>query len=229
MKKRTLILMAVATLVLGGCASISTIITGAGGEFDTGMGYFNQGKYQEAAARFAKATELDPEYGEAFLYLGRSYINLGRWGEALNPLRTAYRLAPTETRNEIGSILFDALLSNAIGKIRQGNFTEGISNLEEGMNLEPESGEAQSEMVKALIGYGGQLLQDGNADGAIGVFQEALGYNQANMDIYTGLARAFLMSGDWAKAQETALRALRLYPDSSQLQQLFQQLLSVPR
>ncbi len=221
--------MAVATLVIGGCASISTIITGAGGEFDTGMGYFNQGKYQEAAARFAKATELDPEYGEAFLYLGRSYINLGRWGEALSPLRTAYRLAPTETRNEIGSILFDALLSNAIGKIRQGNFTEGISNLQEGMDLKPESGKAQDEMVQALIAYGGQLMQDGNVVEAITVFQEALGYNPENAEAHIGLARAFLMNGDWAKAREMAFRVLSLSPDSSSLEQLFQQLLAAPR
>lgn len=229
MKKRTIILMAAVMLALCGCATMSSVFSGAAGEYETGMGYFNQGKFQEAADHFSKAVELDPEYGEAYLYLGRSYINLGRWKAALSPLRTAYRLAPTETRKEIGSILFDALLSAAVGQIKQGNFKESISYLKEGMTLHASSGKAQDMMFTALLGYGGQLVQSGNAAQAIGVYQEALGYNQGGVDAYIGLARAFLMNGNWLKAKETAAEALRRNPNSSDVNQLFRQMAAPPR
>jgi tetratricopeptide (TPR) repeat protein len=229
MKRKTTILMIVVMLTLCSCATLSTIFSSAVGEYNEGMGYFNQGKFQEASGHFAKAVELDPEYGEAYLYLGRSYINLGLWGQALSPLRTAYRLTPIETKKEIGAILFDALLSAAVGQIKQGNFKEGISYLKEGMSLDAGSGKAQEAMVSALVGYGGQLLENGNPTDAINAFQEALGYNQGSVDVYTGLVRAFLMNGNWLKAKETASQALRLNPNSSGLNQLFQQLLTAPR
>ena len=49
-------------------------------------------------------------------------------------------------------MLFDALLSAALGNIRQGNFKEGISDLQEGMKLNPESTKAQEEMGNARQG-----------------------------------------------------------------------------
>lgn len=223
MKVKAIIWLLMLPLLFTGCAGMSTMFSGAGAEYDKGISLFNQGKYQEAADRFAKAVELDPEYDKAYLYLGRSYVNLGQWGKALPPLRTAYRLAPLATQKEIGAILFDALLSAAMGQIKQGNFSEGISYLREGMNIDASSGKAQEAMVGALVGYGGQLLQEGNPSGAITSFQEALGYSKTNIDVYIGLARAFLMNGDWLKAKETASQALRLDPDSSSLQQLFPQ------
>jgi len=226
MRKRTIILMVMAALLAGGCTAV---LSGAAGEFDTGMGYFNRGDFQQAAGHFARATELEPEYGEAHLYLGRSYLNLGRWGEAVGPLRTAYRLAPGETQKEIGAILFDALLPTALGKIRQGNFNEGISYLQEGLELDPQSGRVQDEIIKAWIAYGEQLLQNGNATEAINAFQEALGYNEENADAHIGLARAFLMNGNWAKAREMAFRALSLSPDSSSLEELFRMLVPPQR
>ncbi|MFZ5765662.1 MAG: tetratricopeptide repeat protein [Thermodesulfobacteriota bacterium] len=229
MKIKNLILLPILLLALCGCAGLSTMLSGAAGEYDAGMTLFNQGKFEEAAGHFSRATELDPEFGEAYLYLGRSYVNLGRWGSALAPLRTAYRLAPGETRKEIGAILLDALISAAIGNIRQGNFADGISQLREGLDLDPASGRLRAEMFTALLGHGGQLLQQGRAGEAIGVYREALGYNSSNSDAYLGLTRAFLQTGDWLKAKDTLTEALRAHPGSSSLNQFLQQMLLAPR
>ena len=46
------------------------LFSSAQNEFDAGLVLFNNGRYQEAAARFQKATELDPNFGRAYLYLG---------------------------------------------------------------------------------------------------------------------------------------------------------------
>lgn len=99
--------------------SIALSCAGLGGkdpaqaEFDLGLSLFNRGRFEEAVPHFERATEHRPDFGEAYLYLGRSYINLGRWAEALHPLRTAYRLSPGETRKEIMEIILDVLLQNA--------------------------------------------------------------------------------------------------------------------
>ena len=42
--------------------------------------------------------------------LGRSYLNLGRFMDAVPPLRTAFDLAPDETKNEISNLLLDAMM-----------------------------------------------------------------------------------------------------------------------
>lgn len=82
-------------------------------EFDEGLSLFNRGRYEEAIPHFELATEYDPEYGNAYLYLARSYLNLGNWKQALPPLRTAFRIAPDETRKEVADILMDFLLHHA--------------------------------------------------------------------------------------------------------------------
>ncbi|MEW6585690.1 MAG: tetratricopeptide repeat protein [Nitrospirota bacterium] len=79
-------------------------------EFDTGLSLFNSGRYADAVSHFEKAIEFDPEFGKGYLYLGRSYLNLGRWREAVPPLRTAFRLAPDETKREIADIVLDIFL-----------------------------------------------------------------------------------------------------------------------
>lgn len=94
------------------CAGVETK-SPAQAEFETGLSFFNRGSYVNAVPHFEKATELNPEFGRAYLYLGRTYMNLGRWREALYPLRTAMRLSPEESRKEIADIILDILLQNA--------------------------------------------------------------------------------------------------------------------
>jgi tetratricopeptide (TPR) repeat protein len=82
-------------------------------EFEKGISLYNRGLYDEAVAHFERATEMDPDFGRAYLYIGRSYLNLGRWREALPSLRTAYRISPEETKADVSDIIFDFLFQNA--------------------------------------------------------------------------------------------------------------------
>ncbi|MFO0751964.1 MAG: tetratricopeptide repeat protein [Thermodesulfovibrionales bacterium] len=97
--------------LLASCAALG--ISGAKSEFQEGLALFNRGQYEAAIPRFQKATELDPDFGQAYLYLGRSYLSLRRWSQAVTPLRTALRLSPEDTRREISNLLIDALLGAA--------------------------------------------------------------------------------------------------------------------
>ena len=82
-------------------------------EFDSGFSLFNQGHYEESIPHFERATELVPEFGKAYLYIGRAYLNLGKFREALQPLRTAFRLDPEGSNKEIAEIVMDVFFKNA--------------------------------------------------------------------------------------------------------------------
>ncbi|HEX8948400.1 MAG TPA: tetratricopeptide repeat protein [Dissulfurispiraceae bacterium] len=135
-------------LAVASCAVIG--IGRAQGEFDKGMALFNRGRYEEAAPHFEKATEHDPNFAQAYIYLGRSYLNLRRWSQAVPPLRTALRLSPEETRKEILNMLMDALLGGAVSEYSYGNFNTARAFLREAVGLDPENTKAQM-LLKDLL------------------------------------------------------------------------------
>lgn len=83
-------------------------------DLDRGLALFNHGDFKKATSYFLRATEENPNSAEAYLYLGRSYLSMRRWREALQPLRTAYRLAPDETKDQVFEIMMDAFLGAAL-------------------------------------------------------------------------------------------------------------------
>jgi len=111
MKKRTFLcfLAIIVCLTMASCATLTSYQ--ARSEYDTGLSLFNRGLFSEAIPHFEKATEVDPDYAMAYLYLGRSYVSTGDYTKAINPLRTAYRLSPDNVKNQIMDILLDALFN----------------------------------------------------------------------------------------------------------------------
>ena len=71
-------------LVLTSCAGIG-VFSSAQNEFEIGLDLFNRGQYEKAIKHFNKSTELDPMFGRPYIYLGRSYVTLMRWHEAILP------------------------------------------------------------------------------------------------------------------------------------------------
>ena len=95
------------------CASLSIFQEGQD-SFDQGLALFNQGHYNEAIPYFQVATERNPNFAQAYFYLGRSMISLRRWRDAIPPLRTAHRLAPDAAKQEIFDVLLDAFFAVAL-------------------------------------------------------------------------------------------------------------------
>lgn len=196
-------------------------------EFEVGLSLFNRGLYEEALSHFEKATELDPDFARAYLYLGRSYLSLRRWSEAIPPLRTAYRLAPEETKKEAFDVLLDALLGAAMAELKRGNFLSSISLFKEVIELDPRSSKAQkaqNELVGALVAFGKTLLAEGKAPEASKIFQETTELAPRNFEAYLGLARAFMMQGEIFKAFVAVGDAMKIDPSNPEAQSLFQEL-----
>lgn len=218
-------LLCAVVIILSSCAGLR-YYSDAREQFERGLALFNQGRYEEAVPYFQKATELKTDYANAYFYLGRSYLNLGRWTAALPPLRTAFRLSPETMRSEVVTILFDALFGAASHEFRKGNYRDSIGFLKEALELEPQSVQARDELVSVLIALGGSLLAEGKTDEAITTYNEVLGLSSRNGHAYVGLARAFLKNGDFIKALQAVRNALSVDPSDREIQNLFNEMIS---
>jgi tetratricopeptide (TPR) repeat protein len=210
-------------LILSSCAGLG-VQSPAQSAFEQGLALFNQGKYEEAIPHFTRATELDANFARAYLYLGRSYLNVRKWVEAIPPLRTAFRLSPDEVKKETFNVLLDALFGAAVAELNKGNFPSSISFFKEILVLDPRSGKAKNELVGALVLYGGALLSEGKVAEAVKVFTEATELSPQNFDAYLGLTKAFIEHGDMLRALLAIGNAIGINPTNPEAQSLFQQL-----
>jgi tetratricopeptide (TPR) repeat protein len=222
--RRIWTLMAVALFLslIAGCA---TFLVTAQSEYDAGLQFFGQGKYADAIPHFQKAIELDSRHGQSYLYLGRCYVSMGRYLEAISPLRTAYSLSPEKVRREAFNILLDALLGAALSEARAGNFGGAIGHLKDALSLDPQSGQARDELGKILISRGAQLLLQGNVRDAIESYREGISYSPNSASAYLGLARALLKSGDIRGSMDALQGARRLDSDNVEVLDLLKDFL----
>lgn len=111
--------LALAVTLTSSCATLGRF-NPAYGSFDQGLSLFNQGRFGEAIPYLEDATREDPEFAEAYFYLGRAYISQSRWRAAIQPLRAAFRLAPKESQQEIMNLLVDAMFAAALNDFNLG-------------------------------------------------------------------------------------------------------------
>lgn len=223
MRRLAWLLTLFSVCILTACASMG-VRSDVQSTFEQGLALFNQGKYEAALPHFTQATQLDPEFARAYLYLGRAYLNLARWQEALAPLRTALRLAPEETKREITELLIDALMGTATQQTQQGNLKAAIPLFKEVLQLQPQFAQATQHLVTTLLALGSQLLAQGKTSEALEAYLETTHLAPDNFNAYLGLARAFLQQRDWSKALAAVRSALRLSPSSLDALSLLQQL-----
>ena len=117
--KKASIFLALALMSASACATIGHFR----GEdsFERGLALFNQGRFAASIPHFETATHEDPEFAQAYFYLGRAYVSESRWRSAIQPLRTAFRLAPEAAKQEIMDLLIDATFAAALNDFHLGD------------------------------------------------------------------------------------------------------------
>ena len=109
-KALTPLILTMALALLSSCATLRSLTPGHD-SFEAGMASFNQGQFDSAIQHFRQSILENPNSAQAYLYLGRSYISVGRWKSAIQPLRTAFRLSPHEVKDEIMNLIIDAVFA----------------------------------------------------------------------------------------------------------------------
>jgi len=218
-----IIVVVLSTCLLTSCAMLGLVRT-AEDFYKAGVDLFKRGQYREAIIQFEKAIQMDPNYGLAYLYLGRSYLNLGQWSDSISPLRDALRLSPDESKKQVVDVLMEALIGAASYELKMGNYQNAIGYLKDALQLLPQSEKAKQNLYGTLVEYGGKLLSQGNTQQAIGAFSEAIKLSPNDLNAYLGLAKSFLKNGDFLKALQVAEEALRLDPANKDIQSLFREL-----
>lgn len=111
--------LALVMLVLTSCSSLGRFSPGYD-SFDQGLALFNQGRFDAAVPYFEDATRANPEFSQAYFYLGRAYISQSKWRSAIPPLRTAFRLSPRQAQQEIMDLILDATFAAALNDFKVG-------------------------------------------------------------------------------------------------------------
>jgi tetratricopeptide (TPR) repeat protein len=186
-------------------------------ELEKGLALFNDGKYEQAVPYFVKASEIEPKYLEAYVYLGRSYLKLDRWTDAISPLQKAYGLAPNETAKVIAGDLFDAFFGASLSEFGKGNYKASIDHIRQALKINPGSEIAVKELAKSLLAFGTKLLSDGNILEAITAFKEAVQLSPNNFDAYLGLAKALFYNGEALNALDAVREAIRINPKDKEI------------
>ena len=119
MKNRAIVFLAFATIFLSSCATFGRFGP-AYESFDRGLALFNQGNFAAAVPHFERATQQNPEFGEAYFYLGRAYVSQSKWRAAIPPLRAAFRLSPRDAQQEIVNLIVDATFAAALNDFNLG-------------------------------------------------------------------------------------------------------------
>jgi len=207
------------------CAGFIT--RGAQDEFDKGLALFNRGLYSEAIAHFENAIKIDPEFVQPYLYLGRSHLNLKQWVEAVQPLRTAFRLSPEESKKEIVNLLIDALFGAAVQEIKKGNLQTSLSLFKDVFSLQKQSEISIDKLTENLVSLGGELLSEGKTNEAVAVYDQAVKVAPHNASLYIEIARAFLKKGEMFKAFDAIQNALKIDPSNKDAQRLFKNILGM--
>jgi len=192
-------------------------------QFEKGLSLFNSGKYDKATSHFIRATELDPEYTKAYIYLGRSYIGLKQWYRSLHPLRTAYRISPDQAKTEVSNLLIDTLFTLVIAEIRKGNFDGSNAYLSEYLQLNKTLGNSNNQIVSFLIAFAAQELKRGNLTNTVSALELALNIDPKNSDAYIGLGRAYFKDGRIFDALNSIRKAILLDPNNKEAGNLFNQ------
>ena len=208
-------ILAIASVFLVSCAGVS-ISPEVRADFNAGLNLFNQGKFDAALPFLQKAVAAEPDYYEAQLYLGRTYLNMKDYGKAVPALRRAYRLSPEDFKSQAFDILIDALMGAAFAELGKGNFENSLTYVREIMSADPKAKKVKNDMSNVLVAVATGLARKGEVRDAVSLFRDAIKENPDNIKAYIGLAKALIKSGAITEAIENAQKALSLDPTSNE-------------
>jgi len=182
------------------------------------VAYASQKQYAEAAPAFRRACELDAKLEDACYFWGRALYGLDRFTESLEALSRAdgrswkVRLAIAQAADGAGDAAragreFREAIALANGRdagpgaayglflVRQGRAAEAIPVLQLAVKVDPKSGEAETNLGRALF-------ETGRTADAMPHLERAVSLAPMSAQAHLLLAKALVRAGRTEQAQE---------------------------
>lgn len=144
--------------------------------FQLGYAYTATGRPRDAKPEYAKAAELDPKMGAAYVNLGVTLMDLDEASAAVEPLEKAAELAPTDARPKF-------LAATAL--LRTGNLAGAIEQLQAAEKLDAKDVSIRTELGNALLSS--NRTADAEAE-----YRAALALQPDSPQAHLGLARCLI-------------------------------------
>ena len=166
------------------------------------------GRLDEAARNVERLTKGHPQFGEAWLLLGRLQILRRQFPEAESSLRRHLELEPRSTQGlfQLGTALFN-----------QNRFAEAADTFAKATEIKPDFGPAHFNRAYALV-------RSGKRAEAVPSFREALRHNPEHVEIYVLLGDLHRQLGQRDEALKVVREGRALAPAEPRLRQLEAQL-----
>ena len=186
--------------LLSGCST-------AGGYYRNAQKYFVSGNYEESAAYFVKAIEMNPHRSDYYIGHGMALLALGRYDEAIEQFDRVYmdKTIPMVRENNER-----ALRGKGIAYYNMQRYEEAITQFDAALGIG-----VLSELDMDILYYkGNALLITGNYKEAGETYTQIIENYGAEAEALGRRAYAYLKTGEYDKSLADYEEAIRLDPDS---------------
>ncbi len=171
-------------------------------DWNEGLTAFDAENYQVAAEHFAEITRTNPSWSGGFYMLGRCQSELDHGTEAIENLQKAYDLDSSDA---------DIVIALSRELMSAENFAETREILDSTtVDLLPPALRSEATALLATA-----MLEEGDAQEAIGFLQKCLGGDGANAALFRLLGTAHALEGDHEEAFRSYSEAFELGSDES--------------
>jgi len=154
-----------------------------------GVLYMQIGRYEDAAREMNLSLKLRPENGDGWATLGSVYDKLNKLPEAEKALREAIRQLPNQPDPHL-------TLATVLAKQNQASETAAERKTAAGLMR----GNMNHQRAEVATNAGNSALRNGDVEGSITQFNDALSYDTNYAEAHLGLAAALDRQGKTAEA-----------------------------
>jgi tetratricopeptide (TPR) repeat protein len=197
---------------------LQSVSSEAAQHMQAGIEAHKQGHVDAAITEFRKATEVDPNLVEAFLYLGEEYSQTHNYAAAVAPLKRVLELRPDldEAHQQLGYVLLSlgfaaeaiphlervhALEALGIAQTETGQYQDAVANLSAALMKRPNDPD-----LLYYLGRAGGLLSKRSIDTLIAAYPDSPRSHQA-------MAENYFVLRQMPQAENEIREALRQRPD----------------
>jgi len=166
---------------------------------DYGIGLLLQGDLRGAEAAFRNVTEIDPQYPDGWVNIGRAQVQEGNLAAAREVLEKALALQPNLAR---AHFFYARVLKE------EGSYDQAVSHLREVLTQYPRDRVVRNELGRVLF------LQRRYAE-AVAEFEEVLSIDPEDLQAHYNLMLCYNGLGQQDRAREYQRRYLRFKADEA--------------